>query len=506
MNQVDVNAGKFTDGQSIHKLLGSGRGLTFDNVIILPAFNPGVSSETICLRTQLARDFWLNLPLVSSPMDTVTEWEVAAIMALHGGIGVIHMNLPVASQVKQVRRVKRLQMGIVRDPECCRPDDPISRVYDTKRRAGFSTLLVTEDGTPGTRLLGMITGGHAALAKDVSRPVRDEWIPRDLLVTLPEEKVKNLEEARHALKQNPHAPKLPIVRRDGSVAGLVTRKDVMKMQEHPLALVNANGQLKVGAAVSTHSNDVQRVHDLIDAGVDVLLIDSSQGSSVYAVERIRQIRAMNADIPIIAGNVVTSAQAEPLVQAGATGLRVGMGSGSICTTQEKTGVGRPQLAAVYSVARFGKDLAVPVIADGGVRASDDIAKALTAGASTVMVGRLVAGCTETPAEEIEVGGRRWKRYRGMGSRDALLAGGALRYGQNLNIDQLVEQGVSGLVPVEGSLSRLLPRVLAAIGKFLENVGCDSIATLHRHADAGSIRMEERSSEAIREGRPHDIQF
>lgn len=490
------------NGLTADQLFNGGQGLTFDDVVLPPPF--AAAPAQITLNTKLARDFEVRLPIVSSPMDTVTEWETALHMALHGGIGIIHMNLPALDAVAQVRRVKRAQMGIVTDPLCGRPSDPVSLIDEVKTQHGFSTILVTENGESSGLLLGMVTKGHAALAERRDAPLRDVMIPLDLLVTCRASDVPSLREARRVLKNHPHANKIPLLTEDGRVAGLVTREDVVKAARYLSALTDENGQLRVGAAVSTHERDDERVRLLLEAGVDVLVIDSAQGATEYAQRRIRQIRALRRDIPIIAGNVVRADAAKPLLDAGATGLRVGMGSGSICTTQSVLGLGRAQLSAVYEVACFASAQGIPIIADGGVREHGDIVKALACGASAVMVGRLLAGCDETPGEGMRVGDRLYKRYRGMGSPSAIREGGRFRYTDDRLTAPMVAQGVEALVPAQGSLDRFLPELTSTLRQALEYCGCASIDELHAKMRSGELLFELRSAAARQEGRPHDV--
>lgn len=492
------------NGLTAAQLFSGGQGLTFDDIVMPPPF---ASAPTkITLTTLLARDFEVRLPIVSSPMDTVTEWQTAMHMALHGGIGIIHMNLSTEDAAAQVRRVKRAQMGIVTDPLCGRPSDPVSLIDDIKARHGFSTILVTENGESSGRLLGMVTKGHAALAERRDAPLCDVMIPLDLLVTCRAPDVPSLREARRVLRDHPHANKIPLVTEDGRVAGLVTREDVVKAKaaQYKDALRDENEQLRVGAAVSTHERDDDRVVQLLEVGADVLVVDSAQGATKHAVRRIRQIREQSPNIPIIAGNVVRADAAQPLIDAGATGLRVGMGSGSICTTQQVLGLGRAQLSAVYEVARYASTRGVPVISDGGIREDGDIVKALACGASAVMVGRLIAGCDETPGEPVRHQDRLFKQYRGMGSPSAIRAGGQFRYGDDRLSGPVVAQGVEALVPAQGSLDRFLPELAATLGKALEYCGCGSIEELHRKMRSGEVLFELRSNAARQEGRPHDI--
>lgn len=493
------------NGMTARQLFGQPYGWTFDDVILLPAFNCSVLKENVKLNASLG-SLKLNLPLISSPMDTVTEAATAIEMALRGGLGFIHMNLPIAQAVTEVQRVKRYQMGIIHEPICRAPGDPISEVAAVKQQYGFSTLLITADGTTNSSLLGMVTKGHVALEPDPARPLGEIMIPYNDLLTVPASMITTWGEAREFFRQHPVAHKLPLVHADRSVAGFITRRDVVKMADCPNALVSSQtGQLLVGAAVSTHERDDERVAALLEARADVILIDSAQGGNKHAVRRIEQIRSQS-DVLIVAGNIVTPAQAEPLVRAGAQALRTGMGSGSICTTQTVTGIGRPQLKAIYHVSQWlhRTGYAATLIADGGTRSSGDILKALACGASCVMLGRLIAGCSETPARLETHRGRHYKRYRGMGSEAALRKGGVLRYGLETDQSVVVAQGVEGLVPAEGLLNKLLSQFALALRTGLEYLGCDSIAALHQKVAIGAVRFELRSQAARIEGDPHDL--
>ncbi len=489
------------NGLTAAELFSQPYGWTFDDINLLPVFNPGVTKSEVSLQTRFG-SLWLNLPLVSSPMDTVTEAATAIEFALQGGLGFIHMNLPVEKATAEVRRVKRYQMGIVNEPVCRPPTASIREMAAVKKQHGFSTLLITADGTNNSPLLGMVTKGHAALESNPDRPLGEIMIPRRDLIVGEAEKISTWKAALEFLRSNPVVHKLPLLRSNGCVAGFITRKDVVKMANCPHAFIDMNnGQLRVGAAVSTHERDNERVQALLDAKVDVLLIDSAQGATLHAVQRIEQIRSLSEKVVIVAGSVVTPAQAEPLLKAGADVLRDGMGSGSICITQDVIGTGRSQLSAIYHVSQRTKNA---VIADGGIRTSGDIIKALACGASCVMLGRMIAGCDETPARVETHRGLRYKRYRGMGSQAALEQGGLLRYSSELSHSGMVVQGVEGLVPAEGSLAPLLSRQAEAIKTGLEYLGCGSIAELHQKTKDGLIRFELRSPSARIEGKPHDI--
>jgi IMP dehydrogenase len=489
------------NGLTSAEVFGRGAGVTFDDLILLPSFSD-VSIGSICLKRELVSGIMLTLPLISSPMDTVTEWKTAVFMALHGGLGIIHFNLTPEAAAAHVRRVKRFRMGFIFNPECRCPSDPVSEVARVKETLGFSTLLVTDNGLQSGRLVGMVMKGNVALEENKSAPLQNVMIPRSELETRLSSEVSDLPTAREILRQRPSISKLPLLNADGSVYALVTREDVAKSEKYPSELLDENEQLRVGAAISTHEQDRHRVDLLLEAGVDLLVIDSAQGATQFAVQLIKDIRRQDKFVPIIAGNVVTPKQAEPLIEAGANVLRVGMGSGSICTTQDRIGVGRAQLSAVYHTSLMARKKGVPVVADGGIRTTADIIKALACGASFVMVGRFIAGADETPSETIQDQyGRSAKRYRGMGSMGAIRAGGSRRYGQDVSA---VIQGVEGLVPAQGSLDKLLPDAAAAIMKAFEYCGCRSIEDLHQKATDGRVRFELQSAAARAEGHPHDI--
>ena len=482
-------------------LFGTGTSLTFADIIAQPRYNDCDQYSVTC---ELVPGLTLPLPVISAPMDTVTEWRTAVEIALGGGFGVIHTNLDIATSVEQVERVKRSQMGIVTDPICRRSTDRVTEVDAVKKKHGFSTLLITLDGKPGSHLLGLVAERHSALAEP-EETLGNVMIRAEDLVTAQADNIRSWSDAKEFLRRHPMASKVPIVCSEGTVVGMFTDTDVVKMKKSPHAVVDpSSGQLLVGAAVSTHEQDRERIEALLEAGVDLLLIDSAQGSTKYAVEQIRFIRRCNGDIPIVAGNVVTPAQAAPLLKAGANILRVGMGIGSICTTQTVTGVGRGQLSAIYHVAKWVREseFEATIIADGGIASSGDMFSALACGASAVMLGGYLAGHDETPAEVVPHNGFRYKRYRGMGSPAALVAGGQARYGASSGV--LVHQGVEGLVPASGLMAPALTELLAQLTKSMEYVACDSLADLHARLWDGTLRFELRSHGAQREGDVHNL--
>ncbi len=489
------------DGMPLDRLFrqNAGRSLTFDDLIILPRYVETPPGD-VSLATSIGQGLVLG-PIVSSPMDRVTEWRTAVRMALNGCIGVLHINLSPEEAADQVRKVKRFQMGFIYDPLCRRPDDTVADARAVKQEHGFSTVLVTVDGKPSSPLLGIVTRTCIDFETDLSRPLRQVMIPREKLTVRQASDVPTLEDVRNVFRSDPSLAKLPVLDERGNVHALVIRQDVAA-GEHPDASVDGNRQLRVAAAVTTHPEDDDRVRILLDAGCDMLVIDSSQGGTGYAVGRIRQIRKLAPGVPIIAGNVVSPAQAAPLIEAGADALRIGMGPGSICITQEQYGLGRGQCKAI----RDASAVAVPTLADGGIRNIGDMVKALACGASFVMVGRYIAGCDETPSPLIEDNGRKYKLYRGMGSLGAMQARGALRYKEGKSVGAIVAQGVDDKrVPAVGPLDRRLAEAMAGIRGALRQLGCGSVAELHREVRAGRIRFELRTEAARIEGGVHDLE-
>lgn len=480
-----------------------GTGLTYDDIIVFPHYIEE-EPERVDLTVEIAPGLRIN-PIISSPMDTVTEWSMAVHMALNGCLGVLHINLTPEEAAEQVRKVKRFQMGFIRDPFCRRPDHTVADARRVKQEKGFSTIVVTEDGTIGSRFLGLITRSCLDLVEDDRRPISSVMIPLALLASQggirAAKDIPDLGAALAEFRKDSRLSKLPILDDVGRIHALVNRNDLAKNARYPDMLTDGNRQLRVFAAVTTHPQDDVRVLSLLEAGVDGFVVDSSQGATGWAVKRIRTILDLDPSKPVIAGNVVTPEQARPLIEAGAVALRVGMGSGSICITQEQLNLGRAQGSAVYHTAKRAM-----VIADGNIRTTGDMTTALSLGAGIVMAGRYVAGCDETPSSFIRHEGRLYKLYRGMGSVGAMRARGNLRYGGDQGYDDdVVVQGVEGLVPALGPVDKHLAKTLEALRQFLKKLGCASILDLHRDVAAGRIRFELRSEAARREGGVHDLE-
>lgn len=473
-------------------------GLTYDDFIVLPG-HIDFAVDEVSLETRVSRNVPLRAPIVGSPMDTVTESTMAVYLALLGGIGIIHYNNTVEEQVEHVKRVKRFENGFIMDPICLAPDATIADVDRIKERQGFSSIPVTEDGKVGSRIVGLVTNRDIDLERDRTRPLA-EVMTRDVLWA---RKGISLEEANQILRRSKKG-KLPIVDDAGRLLALVTRTDLIKNREFPDATKDHDSKrLKCGAAVSTRREDRERISALVEAGTDVLVIDAAQGDSTYQEETIEWVKARHPGVDVVGGNVVTTEQARRLLDAGVDGLRVGMGPGSICITQETMAVGRAQATAVYHCAAAGRERGVPVIADGGCSSIGHIAKALAAGGAVAMLGSMLAGTKEAPGEYFYENGVRVKRYRGMASLEAMERGGGKRY--FVEKDRVkVAQGVSGTVVDKGSILDYLPYILQGLRHSLQDMGCRDVATLHARLAAGEVRFERRTQAAQVEGGVHGL--
>ncbi len=486
------------DGLDAESLFSAGFGLTFDDLIILPGYIDFAASD-VRLETNLTRNIRIKRPLVSSPMDTVTEASMAIHLALLGGIGILHYNNTVAQQVEMVRKVKRYENGFITDPVVLSPGHQIRHVDEIKERYGFSGIPITEDGTLETRLVGIVTNRDTDFEKDRTRPL-SEVMSRDL-VTAP--KGITLSEANRILRSSKRG-KLPVVDEHGRLVALLARRDLLKNLNFPDSSKDQGKQLLCGAAVSTRDEDRERVDALVEAGVNVLVVDSAQGHSIYQQRMLAYIKSRYPQIDIIAGNVVSQQQAETLIHSGADALRIGMGPGSICITQNMMAVGRSQATAVYRTASLARRYGVPVLADGGINGIGPMAKAIALGASAVMVGNLLAGTAEAPGEYFYENGVRVKRYRGMASLEAMSAGGAARYLANAKDAVKVPQGVSGTVVDKGSLIDYLPYLMKGLQQALQDMGFRDIPSLHAALAEGRLRMERRTPNAAAEGSVHSL--
>lgn len=485
------------DGFSAEDLFTSVNGLTYNDFIILPGFID-FSPDDVNLETKLTKNIALKRPFVSSPMDTVTEGRMAIAMALQGGIGIIHYNNKIEEQADEVQKVKRYENGFISDPICLSPENTIEDIYVIKQRFGFSGIPITENGKTGSKLLGIVTNRDIDFEKDYSKKLRDV-MTTDLFTASTN---ITLSEANKLLRQSKKG-KLPIVDNNGNLVSLMSRNDLLKNREFPYSTKDDKKQLRVGAAVSTRDEDRERLEELVKAGLDVVIIDSAQGNSSYQIEMIKWIKSRFSSLDVIGGNVVTKAQCENLINAGADGLRIGMGPGSICTTQMTMACGRAQGTAVYQTAKYAKEFGVPVIADGGIANTGHISKALALGASVAMMGSMFAGTQEAPGEYFYKNGIRLKNYRGMASLEAMDDGGSKRYfAENAKIK--VAQGVSGAVVDKGSCMDYIPYLVQGIKHSFQDMGVKDLSSLHSNLYNGVLRFENRSVAAQIEGNVHDL--
>ena len=467
-------------------------GITFDDVLLLPGYSEIAPADTD-LSTRLTSRIRLNIPLLSAPMDTVTEADLAIGLAQAGGIGVIHKNLSVDEQVAEVVKVKRSANGVIVDPVTLPPDAPVGEAARLMEAHRISGLPVTEGGARNGRVRGIVTHRDMKFLPNRDLPI-DQVMTSDRLVTAGPD--TTLEQAEQILYRN-KVEKLILVDGEGRLTGLITMRDIDKLQQFPLACRDDRGRLRVAAAVGIH--DLERVDELLQAGVDAIVVDSAHGHSRGVIETVRAARA-RYDIDLIAGNVATERGARDLIEAGASAVKAGIGPGSICTTRVVTGVGVPQITAIFNAARATVPAGVPLIADGGIRHSGEIAKALVAGASAVMLGSLFAGLDESPGETVIQGGRRYKAYRGMGSAGAMMAGSADRYGQSeAPKRKYVPEGVEGRVPYRGPLGDFVYQMVGGIRAAMGYCGTPDIDGLRK--DACFCRT---SPAGVAESHPHDI--
>ena len=487
----------FSDGLSASNLFGRGASLTYDDFILLPS-HIDFAAEDVSLETFLTRNISLKIPFVSSPMDTVTESKMAIAMALLGGVGVIHYNNTIAEQADIVRAVKRYENGFISNPVALSLSHSVQEMIEMVKKTGFSGFPVTEGGNVPGKFLGIITEKDIDLILDTSKKI---WEVMSLdVVTAPEG--CSLEEAREIFAESKKSL-LPVVDCEGDLVSLISRKDLRQSRAFPQASKGRDRRLLVGAAVGTRRDDWARVAALAKEGVDFIVIDSAQGDSEYQIEMIRHIKENYPHIDVIGGNVVTGSQALNLIYAGVDGLRVGMGSGSICITQEVMAVGRGQATGVYQVAKIAHQYGIPIIADGGIRNSGHILRALSLGADTVMMGSMLAGSEESPGEYFFQDGVRLKRYRGMGSLEAMAKNSAQRYLNDTSAIK-IPQGVSGMVADKGSVHTLLPFLAQAVKQGMQDIGISSIEQLSDARENGELRFEWRTAASQGEGKVHSL--
>jgi len=471
------------------------KALTFDDVLLVPAYSQVLPRDTR-LTTSLTRGIQLNIPLVSAAMDTVTESALAIAMAQEGGIGIIHKNLGTDAQAREVARVKRHEFGIVIDPVTVTPTMKVRDAIALQRQHGISGLPVVEGG----KLVGIVTNRDLRFEDRLDVSLREVMTPQERLVTLHEG--ATLEEAQTLMHRH-RLERVLIVNDKFQLRGLATVKDIVKNTEHPLASKDAQGQLRVGAAVGVGEGTDERVEKLAGAGVDVIVVDTAHGHSAGVIERVRWVKKHYPNIQVVGGNIATAAAALALVEAGADGVKVGIGPGSICTTRVVAGVGVPQITAIADVAKALEGSGVPLIADGGIRYSGDVAKALAAGASTCMMGGMFAGTEEAPGEVVLFQGRSYKSYRGMGSLGAMADGSADRYFQDPgnNVDKLVPEGIEARVPYKGSVIAIIYQLVGGIRASMGYCGCATIGDLHAKAE-----FVEITAAGVRESHVHDVQI
>ncbi len=464
-------------------------GLTFDDVLLIPAESDVLPAD-IDLHTKLTKTITLNTPVMTAAMDTVTEARMAIAIAREGGIGVIHKNMSIEAQADQVDRVKRSENGVIVNPFFLSPDHLVADANELMGKYRISGVPICRDG----KLVGILTNRDMRFLTDFSQPI-GEVMTKDNLVTAPVG--TTLEQAQEILRRH-RIEKLPIVDENGYLKGLVTIKDIEKAVKYPNSARDDGGRLLCAAAIGTTADVLERASELIKAQADVLVLDSAHGHSHNILNCLRKVKAAFPNTPVIAGNIATAAAAEALIEAGADAVKVGIGPGSICTTRIVAGIGVPQITAIYDAACAAAKHGIPVIADGGLKYSGDLVKALAAGASTVMVGSLVAGCEESPGETELYQGRQFKVYRGMGSLGAMAKGSSDRYFQQGN-KKLVPEGVEGRVPYKGALSETVFQLMGGLRSGMGYCGCHNIEELQ--AKSQFVRI---TNAGLRESHPHDI--
>ncbi|MDY7537283.1 IMP dehydrogenase [Undibacterium sp. RTI2.1] len=471
------------------------KALTFDDVLLVPAYSDILPKDT-SLTTFLTRNIKLNIPLVSAAMDTVTEARLAIAMAQEGGIGIVHKNLTAKEQAREVAKVKRFESGVLRDPITIPPTMKIRDVIALSQQHGISGFPVVE----GKAVVGIITNRDLRFEEELDAEVRAKMTPRDKLVFVKEG--ADLAEAKRLMNKH-RLERVLVVDDQFELRGLITVKDIQKSTEHPFASKDEHGKLRVGAAVGVGADNDERIDLLAKAGVDVIVVDTAHGHSKGVLDRVRWVKTNYPHIEVIGGNIATAAAALALVEHGADAVKVGIGPGSICTTRIVAGVGVPQITAIANVANALKGTGVPCIADGGVRFSGDVSKALAAGASTVMMGSMFAGTEEAPGEVILFQGRSYKSYRGMGSLGAMADGSADRYFQDAsnNADKLVPEGIEGRVAYKGSVLAILYQLVGGVRSSMGYCGCASIEDLHTKAE-----FVEITSAGMKESHVHDVQI
>jgi IMP dehydrogenase len=471
------------------------KALTFDDVLLVPAHSTVLPRE-VNLATHLTRDIQLNIPLLSAAMDTVTEARLAIALAQEGGIGIIHKNMTPEAQGAEVARVKRFESGVVKEPITISPEMTVRQVLEITRKHRISGLPVLE----GPSVVGIVTNRDLRFETQLDQPVKNIMTPRERLVTVKEG--ASLEEAKELMHRH-RLERVLVINGDWELRGLMTVKDILKSSEHPEASKDQFGRLRVGAAVGVGEGTEERVAALVEAGADVIIVDTAHGHAQGVLDRVRWVKKNYPKVQVIGGNIATKEAARALVEHGADGVKVGIGPGSICTTRIVAGVGVPQVTAIQNVADALKGTGVPCIADGGIRYSGDIAKAIAAGAGSVMLGSLFAGSEEAPGEIELFQGRSYKSYRGMGSLGAMQKGSSDRYFQDaeMNADKLVPEGVEGRIPYKGPATAIVLQLMGGLRASMGYTGCRTIEDMRTKAE-----FVEITSAGIRESHVHDVQI
>ncbi|MBL7973988.1 MAG: IMP dehydrogenase [Candidatus Kapabacteria bacterium] len=468
-------------------------GLTFDDVLLVPRYSE-VLPRDVSLKTKLTRGIELNVPIISAAMDTVTEAEMAIALAREGGIGIIHKNMSIARQAEEVDKVKRSESGMIRNPITLTADNT---VHDAKQLMAKYRIAGIPVVDAGNKLIGILTNRDLRFVTDAKERIGDV-MTKENLITAP--MGTTLEGAEEILQQH-RIEKLPVVDADGILRGLITFKDIQKKKKYPHSCKDGHGRLRVGAALGVTPDTLERVAALVAAGVDVVIVDTAHGHSRGVIEMVRTVKQQYPTLQVIGGNIATGEAAQALIDAGADGVKVGIGPGSICTTRIIAGVGVPQLTAVMLVAEVTNKNGVPLIADGGIKQTGDIAKALAAGADCVMMGGMLAGHEESPGEKVQLEGRAFKIYRGMGSQGAMMSGSADRYFQDVEdeISKLVPEGIEGRVPFKGSVSDTIYQMNGGVRAAMGYCGCSTIQELKTNAQFVRI-----TGAGLKESHPHNV--
>lgn len=466
-------------------------GITFDDVLLIPAFS-NVTPNMVNVSTRFTRNINLNIPIVSAAMDTVTESRMAISLARLGGIGVIHKNMPIAAQASEVRKVKRAESGMIYDPVTISKEETVGDALNLMKEHHIGGIPVVDSDR---RLIGIVTNRDLRFQSDMSLPIEKVMTSEKLITT----NSPTLEDASRILLEN-KIEKLPVVDKEGKLVGLITYRDIAKLEIYPQACKDSKGRLRVAAGVGVTSDTLDRVKALVEAGVDAVVIDTAHGHSANVEKTLREVKAAFPDVDVVVGNIATSEAAEFLAKAGADAIKVGIGPGSICTTRIVAGVGVPQLSAIYNVASVASKYGIPVIADGGLRYSGDVVKAIAAGGDSVMMGSMLAGVEESPGETIIYNGRKFKAYRGMGSIEAMQAGSKDRYFQSETCDasKFVPEGIVARVPFKGTLDETIYQLIGGLRSGMGYCGAKDIATLH---NAKFVRI---TSAGVVENHPHDV--